>query len=149
MISRLVYASNALRFIKKDDLKQIFESSSNLNSVLDITGYLYFNDRRFFQYLEGPEINVKSLYDKIARDERHDVQIYFYLEPKEERLYPNWSMNVFSRREGHDFGVDRELNRLLISFQKKSEISDKDREAVEALCRRISSAYAHLAITAG
>ncbi len=52
---------------------------------------LYF-DGTFVQYLEGPQENVESLFQKISKDKRHQ-QIVTLMEGKsKQRQFEDWSM---------------------------------------------------------
>ncbi len=88
----LTYVSLASRPITDDDLMNILNVARDNNSQLDITGMLLYRDGYFIQALEGERDIVKSLFKKIAQDDRHQNVLMIFEDEIEERTYDNWSM---------------------------------------------------------
>jgi hypothetical protein len=56
---------------------------------------LVFGSGFFFQWLEGPEDNVTSLFKIISADPRHSNVVLLTKEDEfRERLFPNWDMEL-------------------------------------------------------
>lgn len=92
MMIRLIYLSTAVRDMSDDDLNDILEKSRKNNGSKDITGLLIIKGRTFLQCLEGEEIAVQELFEKIEKDERHKNILEFEEEQITERYFPNWEM---------------------------------------------------------
>ncbi len=70
---RLIYRS---RMQPPVVLEALAVQAQRHNPVLGITGGLAVLDGTFLQYLEGTEVAVRSLFDRIAQDARHrEVQV--------------------------------------------------------------------------
>jgi hypothetical protein len=79
-------------------LEAILEASRKYNSGRDITGlliYRYSPDTKsghFIQMLEGEEQGVRTLYDKICRDQRHHTKIVLGQGEIPARMFQGWAM---------------------------------------------------------
>lgn len=88
----LMYSSHAIGTVEQATLDQILEQARSNNARLGITGILLFRQGRFFQYLEGPESDVRRLYDDISEDPRHERLRVLVQNPVGERRFSEWSM---------------------------------------------------------
>lgn len=76
MFSSIAYVSRPLTQFTDDELSELWETASENNRKLGITGGLYYDDRVFFQVLEGDEADLHDLMQRIVRDPRHtDVTV--------------------------------------------------------------------------
>lgn len=92
MLSHLVYVSTAAEPMNEQDLSALLETSREMNSRSDITGMLLYKNGRFIQLLEGHEGEVKKVFDRIRRDERHfDVELLWF-RYAQYREFPDWTM---------------------------------------------------------
>ena len=92
----LCYSSKACFDFNPREIEELKEHCIEKNKQNGITGVLLFDDKTssFFQVLEGKEINLRRLMDKIVADQRHsDINIRFQ-GPINERLYSNWAMCI-------------------------------------------------------
>lgn len=94
-MKRITYISKGrekLSFSEIDELGKTFQIN---NQAKQITGTLiYFNDL-FFQIIEGAELDIDKLYNKIKNDHRHENILVLKLENEiTERYFPDWSMKV-------------------------------------------------------
>jgi len=79
-----------------DDIQNILASANRFNAQNEITGMLCHGNNVFLQYIEGSEVAVDKLYDRIARDERHkDIRILHRSTGNFPR-FTNWSMGFVS-----------------------------------------------------
>ncbi len=93
-ITQLVYTSRAACEINDPILAAIQDSACRHNEPHGITGVLLYGSGLFIQLLEGPLEDVDAIYQRIAKDPRHnDVQI-IYRTFASERRFPSWSMGV-------------------------------------------------------
>ena len=63
------------------------------NASKGITGVLFYNNKKFFQYLEGPKEEVIAIMDLIRVDPRHTV-LTEACEPAINRLFRKWDMKL-------------------------------------------------------
>ena len=88
----LIYRSVANPSFKQSDIQNMLKKARHHNEQLGITGCLLFYQGEFIQYLEGNQIKVLELYDKIKADKRHkDVELISFAE-REMREFNNWEM---------------------------------------------------------
>jgi hypothetical protein len=79
MLFSLVYISKAVNTVQEEVLLDILNESHLWNRAHDVTGMLLYlrgpilahKEGRFVQALEGPEEEVKKLFEMIRRDNRH------------------------------------------------------------------------------
>ncbi len=88
----LMYSSHAVGAVDQRVLDQILAAARSNNARRGITGILLFRENRFYQYLEGPEHEVRRLYAHIAEDPRHHRLRILMQEPVPQRRYAEWSM---------------------------------------------------------
>ncbi|MEO5867575.1 MAG: BLUF domain-containing protein [Sphingomonas sp.] len=91
-MQRLLYISTARKILETRELEAILCSSRRNNAVADVTGLLVVGGRRFLQMLEGPDVAVQGVFDRIARDPRHFALVTLSRKQVETRLTPNWAM---------------------------------------------------------
>ena len=92
MIYSLVYISDAKQGLTEQDLQEILSASRRNNPDNNITGMLLYKDGEFMQVLEGPEKNVTELYNKIAKDPRHEECVILSRKELPSRLFQDWTM---------------------------------------------------------
>jgi hypothetical protein len=78
--------------LSRVELQKLLEECRRNNSKADVTGMLLYQNRSFFQVLEGDRSVVEALYEKISGDQRHQRALKLILEPIEERAFAAWSM---------------------------------------------------------
>ena len=88
----LIYRSVARPSFKQSEIQKMLKKARLYNEQLGITGCLLYYEGEFIQYLEGNQIKVLELYDKIKGDKRHnDVELISFAE-RESREFNNWEM---------------------------------------------------------
>jgi hypothetical protein len=92
----LTYLSHAKSEVGAMEVKDIVEAARKANFQHGITGMLVFRSRTFFQLLEGNKKNVLAIFQKIARDERHEnIEVLFEIEIEgAQRIFPSWQMGL-------------------------------------------------------
>jgi len=88
----IIYLSRAVREPTPAELVALLLEARSHNEQVGITGALAYGDMQFMQVIEGEEAAVTDLYERIARDPRH--QSVFKLADKAiaERSFDSWSM---------------------------------------------------------
>ncbi len=92
MFYQLIYSSRATQDFWPDDLFRLVETSRRKNALRAVTGMLLFREGQFLQLLEGPEREVKSVYEIVKRDPRHTDLKIVLTEEVAERQFPQWTM---------------------------------------------------------
>lgn len=92
MIYYTIYTSKPVGELTPEILQAITDVSAKNNPALKVTGMLLGIETKYFQYLEGPEENVKALYQKIWKDPRHQNVTQWIKGYSNERVFGEWSM---------------------------------------------------------
>jgi hypothetical protein len=87
-----MYASRAVPAVDQEELLAILKKSKANNPKAGITGALCFSEGIFIQVLEGGRAAVNKLYNRIARDDRHNDVVLLNYDEIEERCFAGWSM---------------------------------------------------------
>ncbi len=102
-MKRLTYISRLSETLSDAEIEKIGVWSRQNNQALDITGVLIHFSDFFFQIIEGEETTIDRLYEKIKRDQRHKDVLCLKTEHQvEERLFPDWSMNIINLNHSTD-----------------------------------------------
>ncbi|MNJ92560.1 Blue light- and temperature-regulated antirepressor YcgF [compost metagenome] len=94
-IFHLVYVSQAVEDISYTDIQDILHVSRDNNAQVGITGLLIFRDGYFLQLLEGDEVPVKKVVEKIIEDDRNFKLRVLVETRSSERLFDEWAMAFF------------------------------------------------------
>lgn len=78
--------------LSRDELDRLLAACRDNNARVGITGMLLYQNRSFFQVLEGDRTAVESLYGKIAHDKRHARVKKIIAEPIQDRDFGAWTM---------------------------------------------------------
>lgn len=116
----LVYRSIAIPTFKQIDVIELLDNARDNNSRDNITGCLLYYEGEFVQYLEGNQVKVLNLFDKIKVDKRHeDVTILAY-GATDSREFKDWEMAY-----ADFFGDNDQINyfKLLLDSYKENEAS--------------------------
>jgi hypothetical protein len=92
MLVRLLYASYAAESLTCEAVNSILATSRTHNTLTGITGLLCYSDKLFIQVLEGGRHEVSTLYNRIARDPRHQQVELLHFEEITERRFADWTM---------------------------------------------------------
>jgi hypothetical protein len=92
MLVRLLYASRSVHPVTAEAVDSILAQSRRHNPELGVTGILCLSGDNFLQVLEGGRAAVNLLYNRIARDERHQDVALLQFEEIVERRFAGWTM---------------------------------------------------------
>jgi hypothetical protein len=93
MLETFVYCSRAADDIDADEVSRLVAFSQKRNVARGITGVLVFGSGVFFQWIEGPPAEVRTLIANLHSDTRHhDIVTLDRSVEVRERLYPHWDM---------------------------------------------------------
>lgn len=71
------YVSTAHIDLQEQEVNVIMNQTNKFNKTRNISGILLYNDRNFFQLIEGDKKTIEDLYEKIIKDSRHQNIIKF------------------------------------------------------------------------
>ncbi len=90
---QLVYVSRAVRTMEMADLQHILDGARHRNAEHNVTGVLFVKDKMFFQYLEGADRDVETIFQIIRRDRRHaDLLVLVDESAERRRIFADWKM---------------------------------------------------------
>ena len=90
----VVYRSTAVRAFSAVQLDQLALASQARNRCESITGVMVYDDKHFFQWLEGPVDSVDRVMESIKNDSRHiDIDI-LDKQAIDHRSFSGWSMKL-------------------------------------------------------
>lgn len=89
---QIVYISSALAPWSTEQLLELLQQCLKNNSARGVTGMLLYGEDTFLQALEGDDLVIDDLVERIARDPRHAKVQFLHRRPIEQRQYADWSM---------------------------------------------------------
>ena len=120
---RLLYISTARPQVTPELLADILRASRRNNAAADVSGLLVVGGRRFLQALEGPELAVRTTYDRIAKDPRHFAIVELAREAIVERQFAHWAMGAQAGGRPGDAASISEAVATLIAPIKDANLS--------------------------
>ena len=88
----LIYRSVAKDSFDKPLIYKMLSEARDFNADHGITGCLLYHKGQFIQLLEGDEVEVISLFNRIKLDQRHAAVELLEEEEINERIFGEWSM---------------------------------------------------------
>ena len=104
MVYRIIYISSTRTAQSNRDIDVILRKSQDNNSRDGLTGLLIYDGKRFFQYLEGEEQQVRRALDRIRSDDRHYALVVLSEKETERRQFGNWAMAGHHTSPGENLG---------------------------------------------
>lgn len=96
------YISTAHKDLQEQGVNDIMTETKNYNGDLEISGILLYNERSFFQLLEGEKEVVQRLYEKILKDSRHHNLIKFLEKEVSRPPYDGYLTGFITDRNKND-----------------------------------------------
>ncbi|MBU3602815.1 BLUF domain-containing protein [Polynucleobacter sp. AM-25C3] len=93
------YISKATQDMGLLALMRLTDQATQRNQKLDLSGVLFYENQHFGQILEGPPVEVMTMWKKIQLDPRHQEVRLLKMEGVKERSFPAWSMRFFLAKE--------------------------------------------------
>lgn len=140
MIFACAYCSLTEKNFSDEELIELADHAAGKNEKLDISGYLYYRDYVFLQYLEGEKEAVKTLMKKIEADPRHTFITSVVIPKLTTRQFPHWYMRFLGNEIPRNGGrtLEEELSSIL-EMTSKRQFSQADAAfAIEQVTRRIA-----------
>lgn len=98
MLIRIIYVSRASSPLPLE-LGDILAVSRKNNPLIGVSGAMCLLNGTYLQFLEGEDVTVDALYQKIAKDPRHTHINVLVREQIVQREYPKWSMALLTWNE--------------------------------------------------
>ena len=92
MFTVIVYKSRSVKQLISDELTELVEAAAQKNQENAISGVLLYDGDYFLQYLEGPDVAIKLLYQLITLDDRHRNVVKLMDDFSPTRRFGGWSM---------------------------------------------------------
>jgi hypothetical protein len=125
----LIYTSAQTRPLQRGQLSELLTSARTRNQGLDVSGVLLLQDKGFVQVLEGSEMVVAALFDKICKDPRHTTPAVMRRGPIPARQFAAWSMGFIEC----DAGTIKKLGGWNPFLQRASVTAGKNGERLRGL----------------
>ncbi len=95
----LTYQSDASAPPSDTELNALVAQARLRNQSVGVTGMLLYEDGRFLQTLEGPPMGLSEIWASIQQDERHQNIELLSEHYVEGRLFSDWDLLLYSKRE--------------------------------------------------
>lgn len=93
VLSEILFTCVASKHFSVEELQAIVNELAIRNKTYGITGCLVYNNREFFQILEGEKETLLALMDSVKDDTRHgNIHIIWNGDIKR-RAYKNWGLS--------------------------------------------------------
>lgn len=99
MLTTIIYRSRLYDCIPFSEIEAMVIAASARNEQGNVTGILLFDGLHFFQLLEGPEAEVKTIYQQICRDNRHYNLVELLCDYAPARRFGKSGMVLFDMRK--------------------------------------------------
>jgi hypothetical protein len=96
---QLAYTSFSRLPLQETTLSDILEVSRRNNNRDEITGILMYEDRTFFQVLEGEKTAIENCYKRIFNDPRHGSLSLIWRGLAERQVFSDWAMGYVGPHE--------------------------------------------------
>ena len=113
----IAYLSSPIVNPTKNELAIMGAQFEKMNTQRSLSGFLIYDHKKFFQYLEGPEEEVNTLFNKIELDSRHTLIAQATANTTYKR-FSSWGMRVLGFSNLERILPENELIDL-ISFSAK------------------------------
>ena len=142
-VFRLVYRSQLCvsEDERKEEVSKILAVARTKNEQQGITGALVVWEDSVVQTLEGDESSIRSLYEKIQRDPRHE-NVEVVDESTGNRAFGRWSMAWISDDDQPDLPLNPRQHEKSSGIQFAQFSSPEEDAAVRAMRDRVRGASA-------
>ena len=131
------YISSASHLMNKEELEAIHQTAAQKNRGIGVTGFLFYSNGSFLQFLEGEEAQVQALVQRIRLDPRHTGFLEVDSGEQAGRLFPDWTMGFQNMEE---FGDRPDFAEWSLATLELSELAKHAPE-----CHRFIQSFSELA----
>lgn len=80
----------------EQDLQAIVSSARRNNASIHVTGTIFYQNRRFLEFIEGDREVLRKLMSRIGKDSRHKNIEFLFDDPIDERGFRDWGLQSFN-----------------------------------------------------
>ncbi len=91
-LSCAIYISKENISFSNESIIDLVDIARKANQIHQITGFIYYRQQYFLQYIEGHPDEVKQLLKQLEEDSRHTIINYFIDDQLEQRRFVEWRM---------------------------------------------------------
>jgi hypothetical protein len=95
-LKRLIYSSISSKEVGFDTVGEILTQAVSKNKENEITGMLVYDGHHFLQCIEGDDLAIDALWQKLNIDPRHHSLHINGEEQDEKRLFSSWNMGYMN-----------------------------------------------------
>ena len=110
----IIYLSQAHIDFNNTSLLKLSKSAQIKNHLNEITGFLYFQDGYFFQYIEGSEIDIDYLYSRIDEDSRHHIFCDLTTNGLSQKQFIGWDMEWLTQSDLSKIHIEQKVMDTLL-----------------------------------
>jgi Sensors of blue-light using FAD len=135
---QLAYCSILKEPMSPQAMQTLVEKAQISNARSEVTGLMMVDNLLVVQWIEGRRAAVRSLWDKLQTDPRHHCIVQLlHRDFQEQRMYPNWAMQLTSRSD-----MLAILHDARASANKPFGLPSPWAPAISALCLLIDPEFA-------
>ncbi|MDA9556457.1 BLUF domain-containing protein [Vibrio sp.] len=138
MMKSIVYVSQASAEFLSKGLSALSLHAQLNNQKHGITGFLYFQDTIFFQYIEGDESSIDELYSSIESDARHRIFCDLIIEDIDRKLFFTWDMEWIKQSDLSHIDIESHLIDTLLSGPTPNYSTEKWSEDIKCFIQRVA-----------
>ncbi|HMJ54637.1 MAG TPA: BLUF domain-containing protein [Polyangiaceae bacterium] len=122
----IIYASAAIKAFSPAELTTLLRKARINNTRLGVTGMLLYDRGSFLQVLEGEIADVRSLYQLIAKDARHERVVKLLETIVDVRSFQDWSMGFAAGEQIRATHLDGHNDLLRPDFSVASFLPERE-----------------------
>lgn len=119
-MKRLIYSSIASGEVNFDTVGEILTHAVKRNKENYITGMMIYDGHSFLQCIEGDDLVINKLWEKLNIDPRHYALHINGEEHDEKRLFSNWNMGYMNNSHEIQEMIRKVTGRESASFETLS-----------------------------
>lgn len=124
-LHQAIYVSKSVRLFDSDSIDRLLRISQHNNKEANITGYLYFEDGYFLQYLEAYDKSViEKLLKRLLSDSRHIVLNWTFNTTRRTRRFSDWSMRWIKSSNFKDLSLEDKIIDLMKSLASRQVLEE-------------------------
>jgi dolichyl-phosphate-mannose--protein O-mannosyl transferase len=116
----VLYISEALHKFTAQELKELSFSTTLKNKSKEISGYLYYKDKHFLQYVEGDEQYINELINTIKTDPKHRFIMAIEENSLDDRRFPDWGMKSIAKVMFNNSVVETTIIKTMTLFKENN-----------------------------
>jgi len=121
----LVYISETSEEFSEDSISKLVDLAAANNLEHGISGYLFYSNRKFLQYIEGEAPVLNQLYENIAKDPRHTIINKVENEELKYFKFISWNMRYLRPEELKEISIEKLIMETLENrFLERSDFHD-------------------------